>query len=75
MSINKIIKDNYKINESVVDKEIEIKKDINDKDNDNSFKQLLNLQLLIQKHSGLKELCKSIIFINYYTIISYKRKR
>ena len=74
MSINKIIKDNYKITESA-DKEIEIKKEINEKDIDNSFKQLLNLQLLIQKHSGLKELCKLIIFINYYTIISYKRKR
>ena len=24
----------------------------------NSFNQLLNLQYLIQKHSGLKELCK-----------------
>ena len=28
-------------------------------DNDNSFSQLLNLQLLIQKHSGLKEICKN----------------
>ena len=27
-------------------------------ENDKSFKQLLALQLLIQKHSGLKELCK-----------------
>ena len=27
-------------------------------ENDNSFKQLLSLQILIQKHSGLKELCK-----------------
>ena len=27
-------------------------------DTDNSFNQLLALQLLIQKHSGLKELCK-----------------
>ena len=27
-------------------------------DNDNSFNQLQALQLLIQKHSGLKELCK-----------------
>ena len=25
---------------------------------DNSFNQLLALQLLIQKHSGLKEICK-----------------
>ena len=57
MSINKIIKDNYKINDSV-DEKVEKKKEINDKDIDNPFKQLLNLQLLIQKHSGLKELCK-----------------
>ena len=28
---------------------------------DNSFNQLLNLQLLIQKHSGIKELCKNNI--------------
>ena len=27
-------------------------------ENDSSFNQLLALQLLIQKHSGLKELCK-----------------
>jgi hypothetical protein len=27
-------------------------------ENDKSFNQLLALQLLIQKHSGLKELCK-----------------
>ena len=27
-------------------------------ENDNSFKQLLSLQILVQKHSGLKELCK-----------------
>ena len=46
--INKIIKENYKINETnkgTID--------------DNSFNQLLSLQLLIQKHSGLKELCKN----------------
>ena len=36
----------------------EIKNIINEKDNDKAFKQLLNLQLLIQKHSGLKEICK-----------------
>ena len=29
-----------------------------DNNNDNSFNQLQALQLLIQKHSGLKELCK-----------------
>jgi hypothetical protein len=30
----------------------------NKKDNNSAFNRLLNLQLLIQKHSGLKELCK-----------------
>ena len=33
-------------------------------ENDNSFKQLLSLQLLIQKYSGLKELCKKKIIFN-----------
>ena len=28
------------------------------KDNDSSFNKLAALQLLIQKHSGIKELCK-----------------
>ena len=32
----------------------------NNNGNDNSFNQLQALQLLIQKHSGLKELCKII---------------
>ena len=30
----------------------------NKEDNQESFNQLLNPQLLIQKHDGLKELCK-----------------
>ena len=34
--------------------------------NDNSFNQLLNLQLLIQKHSGLKELCK---YNNHFILV------
>ena len=42
-SINEVIKDNQKTK--------------NEEDN-SPFKQLLSLQLLIQKHSGLKELCK-----------------
>ena len=33
-------------------------------DKDKSFSQLLSLQLLIQKHSGLKRLCK-YSFLNY----------
>ena len=56
--INKVIKENYKINENDnIENENKI---INNEEikNDNSFNQLLNLQLLIKKHSGLKELCK-----------------
>jgi len=53
--INKIIKENYKINENN-----DLKNEIIIENNeDNSFNQLLSLQLLIQKHSGLKELCKN----------------
>ena len=51
--INKIIKDNFKIQENHIN-DIKVENDNNEK----SFNQLLNLQLLIQKHSGLKELCK-----------------
>ncbi len=40
------------------EKEIKLKLIDDGKDNDSSFNQLLALQLLIQKHSGLKELCK-----------------
>ena len=53
--INKVIKDNFKLNQiehndnNIINEEVE---------DDNSFNQLLSLQLLIQKHSGLKELCK-----------------
>ncbi len=53
--INKIIKDNYKINEIK-----ETAKD-NIRQEENSFNQLLSLQFLIQKHSGLKEMCKFFI--------------
>ena len=55
--INKIIRDNYKINENSLLKNDEINI-INNQCSDSSFNQLLSLQLLIQKHSGLKELCK-----------------
>ena len=55
--INKIIKDNYKINEDTLVKNDEINT-INNQGPDSSFNQLLALQLLIRKHSGLKELCK-----------------
>ena len=51
-TINRVILNNYKVEENTkregTEKEIE----------NNSFNQLQSLQLLIQKHSGLKELCK-----------------
>ena len=40
------------------EKIFEIINDSNTINNDSSFNQLLALQLLIQKHSGLKEICK-----------------
>ena len=46
--INSVLEENLKINDIL---------NINN-ENDNSFNQLLNLQILIQKQSGLKELCK-----------------
>ena len=53
-TINKIIQNNYKIGENNIPKVEET----TNEDNDGSFNQLLALQLLIQKHTGLKELCK-----------------
>ena len=61
-SINEVIKNNSKISKNpfIVN---DIKNRTKKVENDNSFKQLLSLQLLIQKYSGLKELCKKkIIF-------------
>ena len=59
--INRVINENYNINQShskdIFEENEEMKYD-------NSFDQLLSLQTLIQKHSGLKELCKFICF-NY----------
>lgn len=55
-------KNNININQKIEDipkeennKRLEI---ISDENNHTSFDQMLSLQLLIQKHSGLKELCK-----------------
>ena len=71
-SINKLIQNNYKLgNEGNIKNETV--KENNNKDDDNSFHQLLNLQLLIQKYTGLKELCKLILIFFYFN--SYKRKR
>ena len=61
--INRVINENYNINQShskdIFEENEEMKYD-------NSFDQLLSLQTLIQKHSGLKELCKFICFNYYY---------
>ena len=62
--INEVIKENPKKNSKQIienNKNLEniniIEKD-KDKDKNNSFNKLLSLQILIQKHSGLKGLCK-----------------
>ena len=61
--INQIIKDNVKIVEKTpIENEIITPVDKTTEEQD-SFSQLLSLQLLIQKHSGLKELCKLVSFI------------
>ena len=57
--INKKIKENIQIQENKI-KENEIKEIVNNGEKDKSFNQLMNLQLLIQKHSGLKDFCKNI---------------
>ena len=64
--INNSIKKDHLDYFDIEEKEIKI---LNEKkeengiiENDNSFKQLLSLQILIQKYSGLKELCKKKIF-------------
>ena len=48
--------DNFNLSEIQKGKNENNKEDKENKDK--SFKKLFNLQLLIQKHSGLKELCK-----------------
>ena len=57
--LNLIIKDNLKINENIRN---DIKNTIDQENESDSFQKLLSLQLLIQKYSGLKELCKKNIF-------------
>jgi len=54
-NINEFIQNNHKIGE---EEKNEIIIEETNKNNNNSFNQLLTLQLLIQKHAGLKELCK-----------------
>jgi len=64
MSMENIINDNYKIYQLENNDNNQINEKLKD---DNSFNKLLSLQLLIQKHSGLKELCKKLInlFISF----------
>ena len=66
---NQELKNNLEINRNP-----EIKKQDNIiEENEQSFNQLLSLQLLIQKQSGLKELCK--LKKNFIFNFSHKRKR
>ena len=57
-SINEVIKENIKKRNSKNKENVIHLKDIIEQDKNNSFNQLLSLQLLVQKHSGLKGLCK-----------------
>ena len=73
--INQTIQEHFKITEKD-----ETENDTKNEDNNGenaSFNQLLSLQLLIQRHSGLKELCKFILIILsiLFNIYSHKRKR
>ena len=56
--INNIIHNNQKIKETHEGEDSQIIQVNKEDTNDNSFNQLLALQLLIQKQSGLKDLCK-----------------
>lgn len=59
--INKTIQNNFNIeNEDIIENgQINVIKE--ELENSKSFNQLRSLQILIQKHAGLKELCKYII--------------
>ena len=65
--INQTIMENFKIN-SKNEKNIDC---INEDTigEDDSFNQLLSLQMLIQKHSGLKELCNIYSYFLFYIIL------
>ena len=60
-NINRLITDNQKI-EEIPNRDNQIEENKKEENDDNSFHQLLSLQLCIQKHSGLKELCKFNIY-------------
>ena len=55
-NINKFIQNNHKVGEEEEKNEVTIEEA--NKNNNDSFNKLLALQLLIQQHSSLKELCK-----------------
>ena len=65
--INQTIMENFKINNKN-EKNIDC---INEDTigEDDSFNQLLSLQMLIQKHSGLKELCNIYSYFLFYIIL------
>ena len=65
--INQTIMENFKINDKN-GKNIDC---INEDTigEDDSFNQLLSLQMLIQKHSGLKELCNIYSYFLFYIIL------
>ena len=60
-NINRLITDNQKI-EEIPNRDNQIEENEKEENDNNSFHQLLSLQLCIQKHSGLKELCKFNIY-------------
>ena len=60
---------NNNINLDDINNTIEKKEDTNNTKSHKAFNNLLKLQLLIQKHSGLKELCKKIKFIQLLFLI------
>ena len=65
--INNIIHNNQKIKETQAGEDTQIMQVNKEDTNDNSFNQLLALQLLIQKQSGLKDLFKIYYLSFIYT--------
>ena len=57
-NINNILEDNLQINDIQ-----DINNENNFEDEDKSFNQMIKLQILLKKQSGLKELCKKIKLI------------
>lgn len=71
-TINQVILNNQKIDSILKEENKQRTRDIKEEEkNSNSFNQLLSLQLLIHKHSGLKELCKYFHFYLFINLILY----